>query len=339
MIKRCFAVFFYLLTSFAVFSETKTEEKDYLALRITPEIGLLNGSVKEYVFENSCLNKDHKESELDWDVKNIVLFGISGDFDILDYVYAGINFDIAVPADSGYMQDYDWLNSMGSIYGHAEWEKENPQELTNYSKHDNRLEKCLSFSVGLGGNIYLPMDFKITPFAAYSFDYIGFTGSDGYGTYKWNDFKDEPFEGNVIAYKQETNAILAGVKVQTSFLPKTFLSAEFCFSPALTFTNASDYHFKNGGALNPYGMAYLDKFKNIWQIKAGTRAQFVFNQHHSAGLSGTLQYIPLQKGQNYTKPLSKEKIPEKGKWSEAPGIKGGLQRFLWSVRLSYSFSL
>ena len=329
-----FAVFFYLLTVSVVFAEDKPEEKDYLSFRITPEFGLLNGTAKEFVFDNACLNKNNKESELDWDVKNIVLFGISGDFDILDYVYAGVSFDVAVPAASGYMQDYDWLNSVT-----PRWNNADPYELTNYSRHDNRLEKCLSFSVGAGGNIYLPMDFKVTPFAAYSYDYIGFSGADGYSSYKSDDFKENYFSGKVIAYRQESNAVLLGVKVQTSCLPKTFMSAEVSFSPALTFTNAMDYHLKNGDSLSPYGYAYWDKLVNIWQIRAGTRAQFMFNQNHSAGLSATIQYIPLQKGKNYSKPLGKNEVPEKGKWNENPGIFGGVQRLLWSVRLSYSFSL
>ena len=337
--KRFFTFFFYLLIFSAVFAETKKEEKDYLSFRITPEIGILNGSVKEFVFDTACQNKNHKESELDWDVKNIIQFGISGDFDILDYVYAGVNFCIAAPGSSGYMQDYDWLNSVGTTVGYPKWENDDPYELTNYSKHDNRLEKCLSISAGIGGNIFLPKDFKITPFAAYSYDYIGFSGSDGFSSYKSDNFSEQQFSGKVISYRQESNAILLGIKVQTTCVPKTFMSAEFCFSPALTFTNAMDYHLRNGDALAPFGKAYWDKLENIWQLRAGTRAQFIFNQNHSAGLSAKIQYIPLQKGKNYSKPLAKNEVPEKGKWIENAEISGGVQRLLWSVSLNYSFSL
>ena len=63
----------------------------------------------------------------------------------------------------------------------------------------------------------------------------------------------------------------------------------------------------------------------------------IFNENHSAGLAGFIQYVPRQKGRTYQKEFVNGKLA-KGTWTELI-VKGGLERLLWSVSLSYSFSL
>lgn len=318
-------------------AKTKTsEKKDYLSMRITPEVALMNGYVKEYVFSDFCRNKDNVESRLDWDVKNIALFKIRGDFDILDYIYTGLDFSIAVPGKSGQMQDYDWMNSLGGTSGtHIDWLKDSPDENTDYSCHTNNLEKYMSFSFALGGNIILPYEIKVSPFISYDYDYIGFIATDGWGKYKDRNWEQVDFSGKVISYKQESNAFSLGAKVQTAAVPRTWLYSDFSVSPALTFTNAMDYHFNSEN--KEMGDAYWDKFTYLWQLKANLKAQYIFNKNHSAGLAGFIQYIPRQKGITYSKELVNGR-PAKGTWIALP-VNGGLERFIWSVSLSYSFSL
>ncbi len=314
----------------------KAEEKDYLSMRITPEVALLNGSVKEYVFNDLCRNKDNVESRLDWDVKNIALFKIRGDFDILDYIYTGLDFSIAVPGKSGQLQDYDWLNSLGGLYGNnINWLNESPDELTNYSCHPNTLEKYMNFSFALGGNIFLPYEIKLSPFISYDYDYIGFSASYGWGIYKENNWEQTDFPGKVISYRQESNAFSGGFKIQTTAVPRTWLYSDFSVSPALTFTNAMDYHYNYGDPQS--GFASWDKFSYLWQLKANLKAQYIFNKNHSAGIAGFIQYVPRQKGYTYQKEIANGR-PVKGNWMALP-VNGGLERFIWSVSLSYSFSL
>ena len=314
----------------------KAEQKDYLSMRITPEVGLLNGFVKEYVFNNACKNKDNVESRLDWDVKNIVLFKIRGDFDILDYIFTGLDFSIAVPGKSGQLQDYDWLNSLGGLYGtNTSLLNDAPDEVTNYSCHSNRIDKYMSFSFALGGNIFLPYEIKVSPFVSYDYDYIGFSAFDGWGIYKESNWNQTDFSGKMFSYKQESNAFSGGFKIQTGIVPRTWLYSDFSVSPALTFTNAMDYHFNSDN--KETGAAYWDKFTFLWQLKANLKAQFIFNENHSAGFAGFIQYVPRQKGTTYTKELANGR-PVKGNWMALP-VNGGLERFIWSVSLSYSFSL
>ncbi len=314
-----FSLFFYSILLFS-------EGKDYLNIRITPEVALMNGLVKEYVFDENCTNDNNILSRLDWGVKNIALFKINAEVDILDYIHTGVNFSIGVPGKSGEMEDYDWMNSITES-----WSNDSPAECTNYSCHTNTLEKYLTFGAALGGNILLPADIKLTPFLGYSYDFIAFIGEDGYSSYKSNDWKEESFSGKVISYKQETNSILTGFKLAVTSVPRTYLYSDFSFSPALSFTNAMDYHHLTSNA-------YWDKFSFIWTLQSNIRAQYIFNQNHSAGIAGYFQFIPRQKSITYQKTLSKEGLPARGKWS-LQKEKGGLERILWSISLNYSFSL
>ena len=98
--KRCllfFLMFFILInTVFSEKSETK-KKKDYLTMKITPDISLLNGTINEYVFSKSCMNANNKLSELVWDIKNVPVFNLTADFDILNFLYTGLKGSFVIP--------------------------------------------------------------------------------------------------------------------------------------------------------------------------------------------------------------------------------------------------
>lgn len=323
-----FAVFFFLFDFFALDSQK-------LAVKFTQKFELMNGQINEYVFERECLNTNNKLSELDWDIKNIPVFSAKADFDIIRFIHADIYGAIGIPKTSGNMQDFDWLNSVGGAGGsHPEWKIEDPTELTNYSKHDNYLNQFIDFSLCIGGNIYLPAKIKITPFLQYQYNFISFTGTDGYKTYKEDSGIKYDCSGKVISYKQEINAMLVGFKSEINTVPHLRIYADFAFSPAMTFLNALDYHYINK-------KCYWDNFMNIWQIKSSLEVQYKFNQNHSLGLNASLQYIPLSKGLTFNKPLDSEGNVVSGLWnaSDKNDTLSGTKRFLWTIGLSYSFSL
>jgi len=322
-------IFFYIYISF---SEEKAVKKDYLSMKITPEIGFVNGWTKEFVFSSYCLNSDNKLSELDWELKNIPAVTLIADFDILDRVYLGITGRVGLPFESGNMTDYDWMNSVVNS-----WKYSNPCELTNYSCHDNKLNKMISLMIRLGWNFFLPAEIKISPYAAYQYDYLGFDASNGYYIYKSEQYKPGSFTGKVISYHQEMNSIIAGVKVNMNLIPRTSIEADLNFSPALTFLNAYDYHYLN--TANGNGTAYWDKLNNIWLIQARMEIQYRFNKKHSSGLSGSIHYIPRSKGSTSSKSLGSNGLPGYGKWSTSSSDTGGTERLIWSINLNYSFSL
>lgn len=328
----------FLLTFFSI-SSFFALDKNLLSIKITPGISLMNGTINEYVFCSANKNINNMESQLDWDIKNIPVFEFSGDFDFLRYLNINLKASVAIPKRSGNMQDYDWLNSVGGPDGHyPSWKNEDPTELTNYSCHDNFLEKYMTFSVAGGGNIYIPAEIKLTPFIAYYYDFISLNGKEGYKKYKSENLKKTSFSGKVITYKQEINTMLLGLKISVDTLPKMHFDGTFSFSPEKTALNALDYHYING---TNGGTLFWDKFTDLWQINSDIAAQYRFNKYHSIGLTGTIQYIPLSKGQTSYKYLNEDGEISKGQWIpySTSDTQGGTERLIWSLGINYSFSL
>lgn len=328
-----FAFFFYILTFSAnLFAKEEEKKKDYLSMKITPEAGLLNGTINEYVYSTTCLNTDNKMSELDWELKNVPVFSLTADFDILNRAYAGLTGRFGFPVNCGNMQDYDWLNSTK-----AAWSYQSPTELTNYSCHDSKISKIFMVMLRVGFNLFLPAEIKLSPYIAYQYDYIGFDSFDGYTIYKSNNYKTSFLQGKVISYSHEINSILTGFKISFTKIPRTSIDGDFCFSPALTFLNAHDFHYMNvaGG----YGTAYWDKFNNAWLIKAHLSIQYRFNNNHSSGISGGIEFMPGAKGVTSYKNLGQNGMPSFGQWNTTSSDSGGTKRFLWTINLNYSFSL
>ena len=304
-------------------------DNDILAIKLTGEVNLTNGVINEYVFDKACDNTDNKASQLDWDVKNIPVFQGKAELNLLKFLHTEICGSVAVPKASGNMQDYDWLNT---YY----WPYDDPTERTNYSIHDNELVKYLTFSAGLGANIKLPAKITLTPMAEYYYEFISFDGKNGYKSYKSDNWEEIEFEGKVISYKQEMNDFLLGLAIRVETLPMMFFYADFFISPNATSLTAVDYHYTNQGS---FGTAFLDQFKNIWELQTKATAQYKFNKYHSAGLSASIQYIPTSYGTNKDRPINKDGTFFPNSSWRTTDITSGTGRFIWNIGLNYSFSL
>ena len=329
-------IYLFILLTFS--SSLFALDSNFISFKITPRIELLNGSINEFVFNEANTNTGHKESQLDWDLITIPVLGFNTDIDLLHYVHINLNGSVGIPTRSGFMQDYDWLNSTGNGGYNPEWKNDDPTELTNYSKHENYLEKYLTFTASFGGNIYLPAKIILTPKIAYQYEFIAFNGRNGFSIYKSNKFQESSFTGKVISYKQEVNSMLLGLTVNISTLPRMFFSADFMISPKMTFLNAMDYHYLPRD-LMPYGVAFWDSFSNLFQLQSNITAQYNFNKYHQIGLTGFIQYIPLQKGNTRINSLTKNQVHPSSGWSDAYINGGGTSRLIWSIGINYSFSL
>lgn len=302
--------------------------ENYFSFTITPQFDVVSGVIKEYVFDPLCENTDNIESRLDWNLNTIALFSLQADFNILRYISLGLNGSFAVPQRSDFMQDYDWLNSVTT-----RWQNEDPAELTNFSEHINSLDKYMTFSFNLGGNIYLPADIKLTPYLAYQYEYIRFTGTNGYSKYKADNFEIKSFSGKVISYEQEFNSFLLGLGVKVDTIPHISLKYTFDISPYLTTLNAIDYHYIRY-------TAFRDSFSKLLLINSMLTAQYCFTKNHKAGFSGKIQYIPRSQGVTYSKGLDIEgNLNEDSDWNLISGTYSGTERFIWTLSLNYSFSL
>ena len=322
---------FSLIIFLTIYSSIFALDNNYLSFRITPRFEIVNGSINEFVFNENTNNTDHKESQLDWDIKTISTFGINADFNLVKYINIGLDGSVGIPVKSGNMQDYDWLNF-------RYWPQDPHTELTNYSIHDNYLLKYMTFSVSGGGNIKIPANITITPKLAYYYELISLDGRDGYKRYKSNNGIKEDFSGKVISYLQEMNAFLLGFSVTVETLPQAYFYADFFISPFTTLVNALDYHYINSETKG-YGTLYWDNCSNIFQLQSHIEAQYKFNKNHSAGLSASLFYIPISNGDTRTKTIDSEGNIISTTWTAPSKNTGGTSRLIWSLGINYSFSL
>ena len=323
-----FAVFFYMY-NLSAFDGKK------IRFDFSTSYQLLNGFINEYVFDKKCLNTDNKESELDWDVKNISAIGFGADIFLFEHGFAGLSGKFAVSQKSGSMQDYDWLNSLALIDKNIpdSWYNNPHTELTNYSKHDNHLAQYHSFEARVGWNFYLPFEITLSPFAAYQYEFIHFDGSDGYKTYKEDNWEQKDFYGKVISYKQEANAFLFGLTAKIDFIPKTSIKSTIMISPNLTKLDTLDLHYLRQ-------TAFLDRMKNVFQLQANIEAQYIFTKYMKVGISASVQYIPLSKGLDYTRRITSKGNYAETRWSgPLKNVFGGTSRFLWSTGITCTFSL
>ncbi|MBR1639524.1 MAG: omptin family outer membrane protease [Treponema sp.] len=304
----------------------QTEKKShFFSIDISPSFGLMNGIVREYVIDEECLNTGNIESRLDWEVKNIPLFKTDADFYFWKIIHANINFAFGIPKNSGIMQDYDWLNSL-----YSEWAADDPTELTNYSKSDNKLVQYNSFGLRLGADIPLPFKIKIMPSIGYEYNFLVMSSYGGIYKYKSNNWEEKTLSGKIISYKQEYNSFLLGLSLKSETIPRTLIQADFFISPYATSINCLDLH------LVRY-TAFLDKIKYTLLLKGSAQVMYSFSSHHSAGIAGAFQYIPFSHGKDYQARINSNEQTIT-KYAET-GVDGGTERMLWSVSLFYRLSL
>lgn len=314
---------------FLLFACSSAFGKNNITFNLQPELSILNGSIIEYVFDDECKNTDNMLSRLNWDIKNIPVLELNSEFTLFNHITINFNGKFGIPKSSGNMCDYDWQNSVPSPL-HVDWALDPATELTNYSNHENSLDKYITFSLYGGYKFILPHNFAITPFIGYEYQSFSFYASNGYSIYKEDNFQKLPFSGTVIAYEQEINSFLLGISLYSSILDKVDIKGSVIISPKLNKYLCLDRHF--------FGRtAYLDVLSNAFIFQSNLTANYKINKTNSIGLFGFIEYIPLIKGKNYTKSLGSDDKPVKGKWIPSSNIiKGAASRFIWSVGINYT---
>ena len=314
MSKKLFLSLFTLVIVNFIFAENKIISVDAKA-----NISLLNGSISEYVFDPASHNTDDVLSRLDWDVKNVPIVSASIDLTLFKYAYFNLGAGFGFPSTpSGNMQDYDWLNY--------------DTELTNYSIHDNFLNSYRNIFVKIGYNFYLPLKITITPFVAYNYEYLGFDSFDGYTEYKQDNWQKKECSGSVVSYFQETNAFLVGIKLISPVLFNLKIDGEFLISPYTSNINALDKHHIRK-------RHFMDLMPWSYQLQSSLNLSYSIQKHHKIFVQGFLQYIPVSKGNFYSRKTDKNGNYTSTDWTIDKSSQGGTSRFLWQISLGYCFSI
>lgn len=300
------------------FTAMIASEKFHFSL--TPEIGLLNGNIYEYVFEDACTNTNNLVSKLDWEVQNIPFVEISTNFDFFKYINFSFGGKIGLPKKSGFIKDYDWLN-------YYYWQDDDPTELTHFSISTNKLNSFYSLNASLGINFPINKNNKITVFTAYDYFYIGFDAYDGYYSYKNYNWKKTALSGKVISYFQEYNTFLVGIKTNHK-ISKWNFDFLVSFSPNLCTNNALDFHYLTS-------TLYWDNIKNVFQLNTKFSSSFEIEKHSKIGFSFSCKYIPVSKGKNYYTQISSDGKIIGTNWSTQNAF-GGSSNFLYAFSIFYN---
>lgn len=276
--------------------------------------GLINGSINEYVFDIDSDEKSYTMSRLDWDIVNLKYFGCTLGLDV-KHLHADLNCKGGIPDVSGAMNDYDWLDYSDHT------------KLTNHSWHSNSVDSYIKADFNAGWTFYLPAEFTITPLLSYSYEYIGFTGSDGAYKYLNNDgitFREGTFNGPVISYTQSYDAFRAGLNVNTLIIPSIDLGLSFFVSPVLNI-DAVDTHVIRK-------ICFWDNMTGGIMYEGNGHLFVDLSKLLSFGLTGGIQYVPVMSGETRSKNI------KSSKWGYPDGT-GGTKRLLWHAGIELKLNL
>jgi outer membrane protease len=227
------AVLTVLVIISSVYSYAEESERDYY-FSFGPQFGFVYGQVLEYVYPLPGETKNELLSELIWEMKPVFYYGIQAQFSRIDKTkspgfFSSFSFNAGIPADSGVMEDRDWLYPLNS-------------DLTRFSSHTNRTNEFFLLDAAVGVSFPVNSFLYIKEFISASWMRFVFTGRDGYGIYNDMNQKEHYFSGEkVISYQQDW--LLLGIGISTCINILYPFSFEFSFqlSP-ITYCAATDNH-------------------------------------------------------------------------------------------------
>ena len=193
------------------------------------QFGFIYGQSLELVYPTDT--KGELLSELRWEIKPVFYYGFYLDFGRVDLMsgpgfFASVSFKAGVPADTGVMEDRDWMS------------KENAG-LTHFSSHTNKTREFLSVDAAVGASIPVRTYFYLKPFLSGSWTRFSFAARDGYWSYPTGTGS---FEGeDVCNYQQDWFLLAAGISIGTNILSPFSFDISFQISP-LTYCQAVDEH-------------------------------------------------------------------------------------------------
>ena len=298
-----------------------------ISASLKPEFGMMNGMLREYVIDYDNLNTGNVESRLDWQTLAVPYIGVSADMTLFDFLYLNFSGKIGLHSNSGIMQDYDYLNSV-----YDQWNGDDPTQITNYSSSKNVADSFYSVMFRAGWSFRTPVKIRLNPFASYEYEHIGFSAYGGTAKYKQNNFEEFSLGSSsqkVISYGQDINAVFLGLQAVANPHRKITLQADFLISPWLTWISCIDKHYLRS-------LAFLDLIDNVFQLKADLAFFYNFSQITSLGICAFIHYIPLSTGADYAAYMSGRGEITGDDWFYAGDtIRGGTDRFFWSVSLAY----
>ena len=210
------------------------------------QFGFLHGQSLELVYPSPGQSANDILSELTWEVKPVFYYGFYIDFSRIELMsgpgfFASISFKAGVPADTGVMEDRDWMSTENT-------------GLTHFSSHTNKTREFFSVDATVGASIPVRTYFYLKPFLSGSWTRFSFAARDGYWKYPWGTGS---FEGeDVCNYQQNWFLLAIGISIGTNILSPFSFDISFQISP-LSYCQAVDEHIIKKETYMDYSMLGL----------------------------------------------------------------------------------
>ena len=273
-------------------------------------LGFAYGQAVELVYHDNTYNYKYL-SELRWDIKPVFYLGLNLVFERKDIMiapgfFSSLYFKAGLPADSGVIENRDWLS-------------DEDDRLTHFSSHTNRTNEFFWLDILAGVSIPVQSMFYIKPFISGSWMRFAFTGKDGYGIYPGSE---RIFDGDVIHYEQNWLLLAAGIGIGSKLHSPFAFDLAFKISP-LTYCAARDRHLERDVTFLDYtgfGL-YLEHSINMSLI--------IDTFEISLGLSYT--YIGDTRGPSYNDESRKDRF--------LPGGEAGAALSVFTAQLIFKIEI
>ncbi len=200
-----------------------------IELTAATSTGILIGTSHEIVYGSSTTS--YVLSQLDWDLKPLVYYGLSFDLGGPSGFYTGLSLRSGLAGRTGDIMDSDYVNGDGVK--------------TNLSVSDNYTEDALLAQLILGWRFRLNPALTLRAYGGVDLMHFKFTARDGYyqygaeigttGTYyPYSTASAYALTGTGIIYQQDFLALCLGAGADWTVRPGLILKASLLFSPLVS---------------------------------------------------------------------------------------------------------
>ncbi len=257
-------------------SSNTSSNLDNIYLKTEVGIGVLQGTVGEYVYSNN-----RKLSQLNWNINSLwytnVLLALQ-----YQQFYAGVQVQNGFTARVGTIDDSDWAD------------QNNPGVKTHYSEHDNYLERYCSYNANIGFESAITDNTYLKPHIGLLYRSIKMSARDGYLEYPPGSPK-VPVYGVGIIYEQLYYIPYVALSSEINITEKLGIIAGLSFS-LFAYAQDIDNHVKRnpGDDIDFYG-----EYDGIVYLSVYTGCQYFLNDDIAVSLNLLYEYVPEQKGDTY----------------------------------------
>lgn len=291
---------------------------------IAPVMTWSYADIREYVY---IYPSYIKLSELDWDVHNVIQYGVRSDF-IRNRFYAYAEASVAVQDECGYMQDYDWMFAYSSVPNPNHYPV---SQYTEFSEHPVSLLEKNSFDLHTGWEVYDSRKLTLALGGGFQFIRTTLESHDGYSQYSPDRNNPEPysssrpkntdqFSGPGIDYRLDIESLWIDVRLSFSPSKKFDLIAEGGISP-WQILRQDDIHLLRN-------LWFYDNPVSSIMYRGLLSADFNVNKRGSIVLTGSVLSLPYADGNSYTHTSQTD-------LALSAGQLGGTGYLGWDVSLSY----